>query len=60
VDGATGHLGAVERPVVKGVDRAALVAWVQASCQAQGVPEKVTDPAALRRIGDLLGAGAER
>ena len=37
-----------------------IAAWVQASCQAQGVPEKVTDLAALREIGVLLGAGMGR
>lgn len=55
-----GHLGAVGRPAVSGIDPAALAAWVRASCEAQGVPEKVTDPAALRRIGDLLGTEARR
>ncbi len=42
------------------VDPEVLAAWVRASCEAQGVPEKVSDPAALRQIGALLGAGAER
>ena len=41
-------------------DKEALVAWVRASCEAQGVPEKVSDPVALRRIGDLLGTAAGR
>ena len=43
-----------------GIDRAELAAWVRATCEAQGVPEKVTDPEALRRIGDLLGTEAGR
>ena len=42
------------------VDAEELAAWVRASCEAQGVPEKITDPAVLARIGALLGAGAER
>lgn len=43
------------------VDRAALIAWVKASCQAQGVPEKVSDLGALREVAVLLGvAGAPR
>ncbi|GGG49729.1 hypothetical protein GCM10011374_10290 [Kocuria dechangensis] len=45
---------------MSGVDPAVLAAWVRASCEAQGVPEKVTDPVALRRIGDLLGTEAGR
>lgn len=58
--GSAGHVGTVGRPAVSGVDPAVLAAWVRASCEAQGVPEKVTDPVALRRIGDLLGTGAGR
>jgi hypothetical protein len=42
------------------VDPELIAAWVQASCQAQGVPEKVTDVGALREIGVLLGAGMGR
>ena len=45
---------------MSGIDPAALAAWIRATCEAQGVPEKVTDPAALRRIGDLLGTVAGR
>lgn len=33
-----------------------LDAWVRRSCQAQGVPVKVTDPEVVRRVGVLLGA----
>ena len=33
-----------------------LAAWVAASCAAQGVPVKVTDPGVVRRVGALLGA----
>lgn len=36
-----------------------LAAWVEASCAAQGVPVKVTDAAVVRRVGMLLGAGAD-
>ncbi len=32
-----------------------LAAWVEASCAAQGVPARVSDPAVLRRVGVLLG-----
>ena len=31
-------------------------AWVRSSCEAQGLPAKVTDPEAVRRVGHLLGA----
>ena len=31
-------------------------AWVRESCEAQGVPVKVTDPDVLRRVCALLGA----
>lgn len=42
------------------IDRDALIAWVRASCEAQGVPEKITDPTTLREVGALLGGRAER
>lgn len=45
---------------MSGIDPEVLKAWVRSSCEAQGVPEKVTDPAVLHQIGWLLGAGAER
>jgi hypothetical protein len=37
---------------------AEVAAWVQASCQAQGVPVHVTDTAVLRDVAALLGAGS--
>ena len=39
------------------VQEEVIAAWVKATCQAQGITEKVTDVAALREIGVLLGAG---
>ena len=30
-------------------------AWVERACAEQGVPVKMTDPVALRRIADILG-----
>lgn len=42
------------------VDPEALAAWVAQSCHAQGVPERVTDPGVLGRVGALLGAVPER
>ena len=41
------------------VDQAAVAAWVESTCAAQGVPVKVADPVALREVGVLLGAWAE-
>ena len=38
------------------IDRQKLAAWVEASCAAQGVPVRVTDPGVIARIGVLLGA----
>jgi hypothetical protein len=35
-----------------------LAVWVAASCAAQGLQVKVTDPATLRRVGVLLTGGA--
>lgn len=35
-----------------------LAAWVAASCAAQGLQVKVTDPATLRRVGVLLTGSA--
>ena len=31
------------------------VAWVERSCAEQGVPVKLSDPVALRRIAEILG-----
>ncbi len=35
---------------------AEVAAWVVASCAAQGLPVKVSDPGVVRRVGALLGA----
>lgn len=48
--GATGGVG-----VLAGLSEEDLVAWVEASCAAQGVPVKVTDPAVVRGVCALLG-----
>lgn len=42
------------------VDPEALAVWVAESCRAQGVPERVTDPGVISRVGVLLGAAPER
>jgi hypothetical protein len=42
-----------------GRDPAVVRRWVEESCATQGVPVKVTDPAALHRVGVLLSAGRE-
>lgn len=42
------------------VEPEVIAAWVRTTCQSQGVPEKVTDLAALREIGVLLGVGKGR
>lgn len=34
--------------------------WTRRSCEAQGVPVKVTDPVVLRKVAVLLGLPAER
>ena len=31
--------------------------WVESSCEAQGLPVVVTEPATLSRVGVLLGGG---
>ncbi len=36
------------------IDHAAVVAWVRASCEEQGLPEKVSDPTILRKVAVLL------
>jgi hypothetical protein len=38
------------------LDQRVLAAWVEASCAAQGVPVRVTDPGVLARVGVLMGA----
>lgn len=35
---------------------AAMTEWVEATCAAQGVPVRVTDPGVLARVGVLMGA----
>lgn len=40
-----------------GLSAEEVAAWVEASCAAQGVPARVTDPEAVRRVGVLLRAG---
>jgi type II secretory pathway component PulM len=37
-----------------------LLAWVQASTQAQGLPLKVADPATVERVRALLTGGEPR
>ena len=32
-------------------------AWVDSSCDSQGVPVRVTDPGVLARVGVLFGVG---
>ncbi len=39
------------------VDHATVVAWVRATCAAQGLPEKVSDPTILRKVAVLLRPG---
>lgn len=46
--------------IVGKTDPSVVAAWVSSTCAAQGVPEKITDPAALHELGVLLGARAER
>ncbi|MPY93401.1 MAG: hypothetical protein GEV08_10130 [Acidimicrobiia bacterium] len=38
---------------------AEVVAWVEESCEAQGVPVKVTDVLVVRTVATLLSAGRE-
>lgn len=37
-------------------DRAEFTAWLTASCERQGVPVRVTDPAVMTQVAALLGA----
>ena len=46
-----------EEPPAAGPTPEAVQAWVAASCAAQGVPEKVTDPVVIRKVAVLLGVG---
>jgi hypothetical protein len=54
-----GSAGCVVRVGLSPLPASVVAAWVQASCAAQGVPIKVTDPTILRRVGVLLGAVSE-
>ncbi len=40
-----------------GLDPAAVAAWVLRSCQAQGVPVRVSDPTVLSHVRALVGVG---
>lgn len=40
--------------------REEVAAWVKASTAAQGVPEKVTDPATIQKVAVLLGASTPK
>lgn len=40
------------------IDRAALTAWVHASCARQGVPVKITNPVVVANIATLLISGS--
>ena len=35
------------------------MAWVEATCADQGVPVKLSDPAALDRVAELLAQGCQ-
>lgn len=37
-------------------DTAEFTAWLTASCERQGVPVTVTDPAVMTKVATLLGA----
>ena len=41
------------------LDEATIAAWGKASRAAQGLPEKITDPAVLARLVMLAFAGAD-
>jgi hypothetical protein len=41
-----------------GIDRQALLRWLEASCAAQGIPVVVTDAGVVSRVGVLLGGRA--
>jgi len=44
----------VPAPGSAGISREELVAWVHASCTAQGLPLAVSDPAVLTQVATLL------
>ncbi|WP_165612088.1 hypothetical protein [Mycobacteroides chelonae] len=41
-------------------DRAEFTAWLLASCERQGVPVTITDPAAITQIVALMGNPSKR
>lgn len=41
-------------------DRAEFTAWLAASCERQGVPVTVTDPAVITQVATLVGARTQR
>lgn len=41
------------------VPRERMLAWGKASCEAQGVPFKITDPKVIEALAPLFGAGTE-
>lgn len=47
------------RPARPALGPEAVRAWLEASCAAQGIGVKLTDPAVLTKVAVLLGAGRE-
>ena len=41
------------------VPRERMLAWGKASCEAQGVPFKITDPKLIETLAPLFGAGTD-
>ncbi|WP_167668452.1 hypothetical protein [Mycobacteroides salmoniphilum] len=41
-------------------DRAEFTAWLTASCERQGVPVTITDPAVIGQVAALLGRPVSR
>ncbi|SKU49663.1 Uncharacterised protein [Mycobacteroides abscessus subsp. massiliense] len=41
-------------------DRAEFIAWLTSSCERQGVPLKISDPAVINQVAVLLGQPVAR
>lgn len=47
-------------PVMADYDRAEFTTWLTASCERQGVPVTISDPAVINQVVTLMGARPQR
>lgn len=53
-------MGSHRGPVMADYDRAEFTAWLTASCERQGIPLMITDPAVITQVATLMGTRTQR